>query len=46
MKDSDDQNEKLKIQKDILWGMYQEHRTHETTELVIIIDPQNYSGDK
>ncbi len=28
MKDSDDQNERLKTQKDILWGLYQEHRTH------------------
>jgi hypothetical protein len=28
MKDLEDQNERLKMQKDILWGLYQEHRTH------------------
>jgi hypothetical protein len=26
--DMDNQNESLKIQKDILWGLYQEHRAH------------------
>jgi hypothetical protein len=28
MANLDDKNERLKVQKDILWGLYQEHRTH------------------
>lgn len=28
MSNSDDKSERLKIQKDILWGLYQEHRIH------------------